>query len=59
MHDDVPFFWDNWDIMHHTYETQRYDLNTAANMTEFKLEQSDLSVILRFKYKIGEKSTLT
>ena len=45
--------------MHHTYETQRYDLNTAANMTEFKLEQSDLSVILRFKYKIGEKSTLT
>ena len=22
IHDDVPFFWDNWDIMHHAYETK-------------------------------------
>ncbi len=22
IYDDVPFHWDNWDIMHHTYETQ-------------------------------------
>ena len=22
MHDDIPFFWDNWDIMHHAYESK-------------------------------------
>jgi hypothetical protein len=26
VHDDVPFFWDNWDIMHHAYETKFKDV---------------------------------
>jgi hypothetical protein len=28
IHDDVPFFWDNWDIMHHSYETKHMDVQT-------------------------------
>lgn len=31
IHDDVPFFWDNWDILHHSYETLRVNLNTLKN----------------------------
>ena len=27
LHDDVPFFWDNWDIMHHTFETEVRNIN--------------------------------
>ena len=26
IHEDVPFFWDNWDIMHHAYETKFMDV---------------------------------
>lgn len=26
IHHDVPFFWDNWDIMHHAYETKHMDV---------------------------------
>ena len=26
IHDDVPFFWDNWDIMHHAFETKVKEL---------------------------------
>ena len=37
IHDDVPFFWDNWDIMHHAYETQRADLMSEEFLKESKV----------------------
>lgn len=59
VHDDVPFFWDNWDIMHHTYETQRFDLNTAAHLVGYESSQDEITVSLTFNYKISDKSTLS
>lgn len=31
IHDDVPFFWDNWDIMHHAYETKWKEISNALS----------------------------
>ena len=35
IHDDVPFFWDNWDIMHHAYETKIK--RVQDNLVNFKV----------------------
>ena len=60
IHDDVPFFWDNWDIMHHAYETQRADLQTKEYLKSVELtsvNKATMEVVI--EYKISEKSSLT
>ena len=58
IHDDVPFFWDNWDIMHHAYETKVKKVQD--NLTNYKVIIDDArSVCLRFEFKISEKSKMT
>ena len=56
--DDVPFFWDNWDIMHHTFETKQ--TLVQDNLTNFEvLECTDHKVRLGFEFKISDKSKIS
>lgn len=55
LHEDVPFFWDAWDIMHHDFETGTYYKANKYEVTE----KSDSSIKITFTYSVGEKSTFT
>lgn len=58
IHDDVPFFWDNWDIMHHAYETKSKEVQKF--LTGFKVTMdTDSQVILTFDFKISDVSKLS
>jgi hypothetical protein len=35
IHDDVPYFWDNWDICHHTFDSNMQILNLEGNHLKF------------------------
>jgi len=54
IHDDVPFFWDNWDIMHHTYETKVKKVQ--ENLKSHNMTTTESSIILEFVFEISEKS---
>jgi len=56
IHDDVPFFWDNWDIMHHAFETQVKELNQPE---QHQLTQDDHMIVLKFSSTISEQSKLS
>ena len=51
IHDDVPFFWDNWDIMHHAFETKVKELNKPESK---QMTQDDYKIVLTFKSTISE-----
>jgi hypothetical protein len=38
IHDDVPFFWDNWDVCHHAFETKIKKIN--QNLVSFSIEEN-------------------
>jgi hypothetical protein len=47
IHYDVPFFWDNWDIMHHAYETKWKDvLFSNPNI----VSHDDEKLVINFSY---------
>lgn len=52
IHQDVPFFWDAWDIMLHSFETQT--LQFAVNHT--LTENTASRVRLSFTYKLAHSS---
>mmetsp|Transcript_149 Transcript_149/g.164 ORF Transcript_149/g.164 Transcript_149/m.164 type:complete len:103 (+) Transcript_149:474-782(+) len=55
VHQNVPFFWDAWDIFHHDYETvQEYKSEEKAI-----LQQCGSKFVIQFKYKLSSLSTLT
>ena len=57
MHEDIPFFWDNWDIMHHAYESKATFIQEKLKKYEL-LESSDKKIVLRFEFQISSKSKL-
>ena len=56
IHDDVPFFWDNWDIMHHAYETKWKDI-LLENPKIVCHNESKL--VINFSCQISEKSRIS
>lgn len=59
IHDDVPFFWDNWDIMHHAYETKIKKVQEKEKLVSFKIvDATDTQVNLLFEFKISDESKL-
>ncbi len=52
IHDDVPYFWDNWDICHHTFDSNMDILNFNEN--QFTLvENSSKRIQLKFEIQIS------
>ncbi|XP_078370059.1 alpha-mannosidase 2C1-like isoform X2 [Oculina patagonica] len=55
--DDIPLFWDAWDVMPYYLESRKLLLPTSSE--EFKiLEEGPLRVSVEFSLKISEKSSL-
>ena len=55
LHNDIPFFWDAWDIFDYALNTHN---DILAHSFE-TLEVSKDSVEIQFKYKISESSSIT
>jgi len=56
MYNDVPFFWDNWDICHHSLDT--VPIRIQDNLVAFTPTKSETEISLTFEFKISEKSSL-
>lgn len=55
--DDVPLFWDAWDVMPYYLETRKLLLPTSSE--EFKImEEGPLRVSVEFSIRISERSSL-
>jgi len=49
IHEDVPFFWDNWDIMHHSFETSTS--LKPHDRTDYEVCDDGQTISITFKYK--------
>jgi len=56
IHDDVPFFWDNWDIMHHAYENKWKDVLLSNPKIVTRTEEK---LVINFTCKISDKSHIS
>ncbi|KAJ8031740.1 Alpha-mannosidase 2C1 [Holothuria leucospilota] len=56
IYDDIPLFWDAWDIMDYHKETRQPITNVLENVTT--CENGPVRQSVKFKLKISEKSSL-
>ena len=56
--DDVPFFWDNWDICHHSLDTEVKKPQNNKLLTHSMLTGPG-TFRASFTFEISEKSTIT
>ncbi len=56
LYDDVPLYWDAWDVMDYHMETRNIQNTLISPLKQMK--SSELAGVLEFELKIGAKSSL-